>query len=396
MTTRAERRRITAGQDRELRGSARRLLLVGAGLLTWHGGWAWYLGHATSFGSWGYFEKAVRYTFSSSGLELYDDHPNLQFGPVTTAVAAPFVALGRPVGVYLAAAAMGLVGLLLLFWITGLDDGTAWRPDASRFLVTGLLVMPVWADLTVRNAHIDDVISLAFACSSLAALRRGHAAPAAVLMGLAVDAKPWALGFAVCLLALRRPQWPAAAAAFFVTVAAAWVPFFIADPRSTAALRFALKVDNQSVLSLIGLAREPMPGWVRPAQLALGAGLGLFLTLRRRPEAALLAVLAARVLLDPETHNYYAASVVVATAIADQTLRHTVPWITAVTFAVLWLPHRVPAADLLPGTFAAQRLAWAVATLFLLFAACLARAPRHLRASPGHRRQNARAGAGPA
>lgn len=344
-----------------------RVVSVGLLLAAWLCGWGWYIGHEKPLDSWGYFERAVHLLFSADGLQMYRDSPELQFGPVTTVLAAPFVWLGPTAGKITAAVFMSLVGLGLVLWASGDDHVARWRPNARRFLLAGLFAMPVWADLVFRNAHFDDVLSILFACLSVAAIRRRKAVAAAVLIGLAIAAKPWALPFAVVLLALRRRDYGKAASALFVTVAVSWLPFFLAEPRTLEAMRFKLDIDESSLLGAFGgMAGEPMPGWVRPLQLVVALLIGYVLTTLRRHEAALLAIVAVRIMLDPATHNYYASGAVVLAVLADRALRFRGPWLTAFTALLLWLPNRIPALNGSPVTEAVERAVWGVVTILVV------------------------------
>jgi uncharacterized membrane protein len=126
--------------------------------------------------------------------------------------------------------------------------------------------VPVWMYLAVASTHLDDVLALAGGVAALAAARAGRPVGAGLLLGLAADAKPWALGFSALLFLL--PDWQARLRGIgttAVTVAAAWVPFFLADPRSSRVLHFTIANTPLSALRALGFTDPRTPaGTVRP------------------------------------------------------------------------------------------------------------------------------------
>jgi uncharacterized membrane protein len=55
-----------------------------------------------------------------------------------------------------------------------------------------VFMMPVWMSLAVGTAHLDDVLALLFTILAIRGALAGRPVLAGVLLGLAVDAKPWA------------------------------------------------------------------------------------------------------------------------------------------------------------------------------------------------------------
>jgi hypothetical protein len=155
-----------------------------------------------------------------------------------------------------------------------------------------------------------------------------------VALGLAVDAKPWALALLPLAFALpsRRRGLSAAFTAFGV-VLVAWVPFLVFPGTLEALNGFRIPVSAQSPLTLLGVdASSPMPGWVRPAQLVLGLTMCAIVVARGRPSAALLVVVAARVALDAGAFPYYYTGLVIGALLWE--LTGTNRWLPVLTGAL--------------------------------------------------------------
>jgi hypothetical protein len=198
--------------------------------------------------------------------------------------------------------------------------------------------------LAVASAHLDDVLALAGGVATLAAARAGRSIAAGLLLGLAVDAKPWALGFAALLLLL--PDWRSrlsGAVTTVVVVVLGWLPFFLADPRSSRILHFTIANTPLSALRALGFTDPRTPPWDRPAQALIGIALGVLAVRRGRWPAVLLLAVAARIALDPGTNRYYAAGAVVGAVVWDlagSTLRF--PWWTAGAAVSLFVSRSIP------------------------------------------------------
>ena len=150
-----------------------------------------------------------------------------------------------------------------------------------------------------------------------------------------------------------------AAAAYGLIVAVAWLPFYLAAPSSlSSAGKFQIAVSHASVLHLFGVDGGT-PAWCRPAQLALGLIAVTIAVARHRWEAALLAGVCARLLLDPGTKNYYDTGLVVASAVYDLVaVAGLIPWMTVAALIMVYVPSY--ALSHLPTERAVLRLAFFV------------------------------------
>ncbi len=307
--------------------------------MAWHGGMAWH-----------FFVQGARALADvdnpvAGGLHLYAAAPILQIGPLAFVVTQCLRVVGGPFDL-LAAQVLGAAGGGYILWQAS-RLSRRFSPWAVVFFV------PVWMYLAVGSAHLDDVLVLVCLTGVLAAARAGRGVIAGLLFGLAVDAKPWALGFAALLLLLlpnwresARANWRAAARAAIssaVVVLAGWLPFFLADSGTTRMLHYTIRNSPLSALRALGFDDARTPPWDRPAQALLGIGLGILAIRRGRWSAIPLLAVAARIAVEPGTNKYYAAGAVVGAVLWDvigSTARF--PWWTAsaalTLFASRWLP----------------------------------------------------------
>jgi hypothetical protein len=353
-------------------------LLLWPVLAAWTVFWAW-LRWSPSGISWHFFPLSARLLFGDAGLRMYAQHPELQFGPLTAIVVAPFTLLPSAAGLAAAQATMTVAGLFALWLVTPLA-GPVGRRRTLRILLAGLVLVPTWTVLSVRWAHPDDVLALVLLAGAIRAVAAGRGLIAGLLLGAAVAAKPWAVGAGPILLALnRRDLLRGLPAAALVTVGA-WVPFVLADAGTLAALRPPVGINSSSPLRLFGVRAEVVPRWTRTAQLVAAPLAGLLAVLRRRWPAALLVAIAVRLALDPQDIAYYAGGAVLAAVITDLAVTGwLVPWTSLVTAAVLWQPfvvdfeHRMQVTHGLslwwfqhPTEVALVHLGWTLAVLALL------------------------------
>jgi dolichol-phosphate mannosyltransferase len=328
------RRRSNDLPARVLDGLLRRRQLV---LLGWLALWVALHWSGTGAG-WHYFVTGAHVLFSGNALDLYATHSELQIGPLTLVAVAPFaLLLHGAIGKGLALVLMSALGLVMLDQIRRLVPGQA--QNAQQQLLIALLVIPVWVELSVHWMHPDDVMALLFGVVALRMVQAQRWVAAAVLVGAAVDSKPWAIAFVPMVLLLPRRRL-AAVLTSGLTIALAWLPFYLANPHATlGAAKFKIAVSSASVIHLLGVHATGTPSWCRPAQFALGLGLAVFAAYRRRPGAILLLALCARLLLDPATKTYYDAGLIVAAAVFDvMVLGGIVPWLTVLAFVLFYLP----------------------------------------------------------
>lgn len=277
------------------------------------------------------------------GLALYANHPELQMGPISFLAAALLSPLPGPVGEFLAQAVMSALGLYILVLVGRtaaehqLGTGTNHRRLQQRVLVSGAAFIPMWTEVAVRFAHLDDVLALFFTTLAVRALVQQRPIATAVLLALAVDSKPWAVNFLPLLLALPRPSWRPALLSLVAAVGAAWLPFYLGNLDSLAAARFAIPNQPASALRWFGVDSAVTPWWDRPAQTALGVLLGSLAVLRGRWAAVVLLGADARILLDPSVYTYYTAAILLGTLLWDTVgQRRLVPWWSWTALASLY------------------------------------------------------------
>jgi hypothetical protein len=193
----------------------------------------------------------------------------------------------------------------------------------------------------------------------------------AVLLALAVDFKPWAVPFAVILLAAPRRKWFGVAAIWLGVVGVVWAPFVLADPATLSAARFAIPVSPASTLRLVGLPDRVTPAWCRYAQLVGGIALAAVAVRNRRLGAAFLVTIAVRLLLDPAAKNYYDAGLLLAAGIFDLTATLSIiPYATLAAALLVYLPSYA-----LQGSPAVQGAVRTLALLALIVTALSVRRP---------------------
>jgi hypothetical protein len=305
-----------------------------------HGGVAW---HFFTSGSALLFSGA-----STGGLHLYASHPQLQIGPAAFVVAEGLRQIGPHHGVLAAEAVLMALGLWLLreviriALITG--PGAARRPGVPRVAVLagGAAFLAGWAELAATFTHLDDAVALLLAVLAVRCAIAQRPVLAGLCVALAVGFKPWALAFLpLAFLPPARAWWRAAASAGAV-IAAAWLPFALADHGTVAALHYTIRNMPGSALRALGVLDPRTPSWDRPAQLALGCALGAVALRRGRWAAVILLGVGARIALDPADHGYYTAGVLAGALLWDLAgPRRAVPLWTLAALATLTLAHAV-------------------------------------------------------
>jgi len=311
---------------------------------------------------WHWFVAGAHVLFSSAGLHLYATHNELQIGPLALVAVAPLV-FGLPAHAAqtVAMVLMSLAGLAVLDQVRRLVPNR--DRDADRaFLLAGLCLVPVWAELAVTYSHPDDVLALLLSLVALNALRAGRPAAAAVLLALAIDCKPWALAFVPALLLVEHRDRARAWLVLTATVLAGWLPFFVADPRTFSAATFGIRTSLASSLRVLGVHAGTTPLWDRPGQLALGAALAAVAVARGRWPAVILVAVAARLLLDPATKSYYDAGLLAGAVLCDLVLsRRRVPWLSVSAVVAFYLPAYLLQAD--PRVYGLVRTGYLVALI---------------------------------
>lgn len=282
---------------------------------------AWTLMHVTSVGySWHFFALGAKLltlgSATAGGLHVYASHPELQIGPLALLAAVPLTHLDPWHGRVAAVLILSASGPLLLAALVRIREWSG-RIRDPLLLATGLLVLPVWTEVAAHYAHLDDALALAAIAAATGAVRRGSAVTTGVLLAVATDSKPWTLACCALLLALPADRRGRGIAAFAAGVALAWIPFLLADPHTLNLGHFTIPNVPASALNALGVHDPSTPFWDRGAQLVLGVAVSALAIRRGRWPAVLLAVVCARLLLDPETYKYYTSGLVVAAALVD-------------------------------------------------------------------------------
>lgn len=285
-------------------------------------------------GSWHFFATGSQVLLGPDPLAVYALHPDLQFGPLTLLVGVPVVLMPDPLGRIVITVVMAAVGLIVLQQIRRLVE-----PDdiagSARWFAVCIAVLLAWNVLAVRYGHLDDALALLGAVIALRLQQSGMHVRAAIVVGLAIDCKPWIAPLAAILLAVPRGRRFLACVSLAAVVELAWLPFAF-HPGSAAALHFTIPVELNASIRVLGLADARTPVWCRPAQLILGAALAALLVRRRRVRGVLLAIVAVRLLLDPGAHPYYDAGLLVGAAVFD--VSAAVPAATTIALAFVMLP----------------------------------------------------------
>ena len=294
-------------------------------------------------------------------------------GPVATLVQAPFVWLAgadSELAAYRFAAfpCVFVAGLLGLY-LAGLARRRGARFSA-RFLIAGLcLVNPLTVE-ALRNGHPEEVLTAVLAVAAVATASEGHRGRAALLLGLAVACKQWAviailptlmalpggrlragLLAAGVALALTLPSVVVAPDSFFgvhstaaatgrtVTPWSVWYP-------TAGTVTEVHEVGGERVVARVREAPPLVGSLAHPLIVLLAIAIPVALALRRRgwglsgAEAmALLALLALiRCALDPVDNLYYHEPLLLALlgwdALAGE---RRLPWRGALAAAVALL-----------------------------------------------------------
>ena len=157
----------------------------------WTAWWAWRAWPVSGL-SWHFFADGSWLLLHGSGLNLYADHPELQTGPLSLAVAALLRPLPASIAKSVALVAMTAAGPLLLVALAPLVPAAR---RLRRMLIAAIVMAPAWTVLSVRWGHLDDVLAMALAIVALRSLCADRPVLAGAALVAAVVAQPWDLGF---------------------------------------------------------------------------------------------------------------------------------------------------------------------------------------------------------
>lgn len=270
--------------------------------------------------SWHYFRAAgeIFAAGGHGGWHVFATHPQFQFGPLTVLVSSAFAAAPWRIAEVAGAGLMLAIGALVMRVLATLSKPQPSKSAAAIALSISAAIA-AWVDVAIHFGHLDDVLALGLLAFAVLGASREKWTAAALLLGAAAAAKPWALPMGVLLLAAPYRVRLGALVRFALVAVLPWVPFVLSDARTLNLSRFSITDAPDSLLRLLGLGSGHTPPWDRPAQLVIGIALGGALAARRRWVEVPFVVLAARMLLDPQTYSYYTAGLVVAAAFIDAT-----------------------------------------------------------------------------
>ncbi|MCU1388759.1 MAG: hypothetical protein JWL72_2097 [Ilumatobacteraceae bacterium] len=285
-------------------------------------------------GDWSFFTSVSGRLFGADRLEVYARTPSIQTGPISLVVVHLLASVGGsslPI----------VVTFLALLTVASLSRlaqhaGVAW----SNLLVGGTLLM-VWWPALKTSGHLDDAMVLCLAALCLVAMYSDRRLGAAVLVGLAVAVKPWAIF--LLPTTLDTPTWRKTdlryPATSLLVAGMAWAPFIIADRRTLDGLRPTVWVAPDSILHVIGAVE--LSSSIRIVQLVLALAAVAIAVWRGHTAGALVVGVAVRLLLDGGTWPYYTVGLVLGAALWDVSRPgRQLPYLTLVTVALLppaWL-----------------------------------------------------------
>jgi hypothetical protein len=339
-------------------------------------------------------------------------HPDM--GPLSILLRAPFAGLGGddPFAVYRWGAlpcvlAAGLLGLYLA--------GIARRRGAGlpcQVVLAGVCLLNPLTFAALELGHPEELLTAALAVGAVAVASQGHRGRAALLLGLAIASKQWALLAALpVLMALPAGRVRVGLGAAGI-VAALILPTFLADPQSFLdtqhnlalesgyagqwSIWFPLADSSSNYVPALGVtghtyyAPDLVARWSHPWIILLGVVVPLGLARRRHSlrlsgadAMALLALLAlARCLLDPVDNLYYHAPLLLALAGWDAFDPRGLPLRALAATSLVLLLKAWDASTLSPQDFNLIYIAVAAAAAAAIVASLFRRPGRAVRRSP--------------
>lgn len=285
------------------------------------------------------------------GLHTFASNHILQTGPITLVLAKGINWVGPGNGQAVATGIIELLGLGILLLLEGVarrlrgDDAAArlvWIPLTT--LLGGFIFLQTWSDVSASWAHLDDGLALFLAALGIWALASKKPVVMGLALGLAAASKPWALGLAPLLLALKGADLRKGILALAGGAALPWLPFFVGDWGTVHASDFPIYLQPAAPLVALGVDPQLLrhsTEW-RLLQLVADAAAVVAAVRWRAWGAALLACFAARLLTDPMSYSYYQASLAVG----------------AIAFDLIVWRRNIPLATILAG------FCWVVSTNF--------------------------------
>jgi len=329
--------------------------------------------------SWRYFDEAAAVVFGARklhgihvGLRLYEVRPGDQFGPLSIVAAQALRVLGGSHVVMLAHIVFLAAGIGILWLVIDAARHSTHGVLVSRggVLLAGALFLYEWDHLALDSLHVDDAIALACAALAIDAIvRERDWWWAALAIGAATAAKPWAIMLLPLLCAVPPGRRIRAWAVAIVVGIGVWAPFVIADSKTLVAARYTIVNARSSVLRLFGVRNPRTPKWDRLTQLVTTLGVGGLAFVRGRWAGIVLVTVAVRMMLDPGVNAYYTSGLVFGALVWDL-LRPRWRWPITTAFVTLLL--ELPAiVSISPTGAAALRLLACLGAIATVFAPAL-------------------------
>jgi hypothetical protein len=215
---------------------------------------AWIASRATSLGDWDVDAGPAIEALAAGHVGEYLSWPSL-VGPFASLVQAPFVALSGGSGVEAYRWAVfpclfgaGLVGLYL-----GRIAARRGAPQLTQILLPLLFLLNPITFEALETGHPEEILTAALAIAAIATAAEGHSRRTALLLGLAIASKQWAV-IAILPALMVLPNQRVKVGLGAVAVAAAlFVPSIAASPSSF--------LDVQRAASGTPSAATPWSAW---------------------------------------------------------------------------------------------------------------------------------------
>jgi hypothetical protein len=290
----------------------------------------------------------------------------------------------------------------------------------ARATALGLCVVNPVTLYALQDGHAEEVLGAVLCVAAVLAAQRGRASWSAILLGLAIANKQWALlAIGPVLVALPAHRWRsliiagAVAACFYLPL---WLSAYATTGSAGSAgalagssggpifqpwqLWWFLASHGQTVRDAFGVVKvgyRTPPAWIQaidhPLIVALGAPITLLAMLRRRTDAMLLLalLLAIRFAFDTWDTVYYPLPFIFALLCWESLSCRRPPFLSLLASVVVWLVYVVAPEHLSADAQAALFLLVAVPTLVALGLAVFAPPASGRRASVTTRRRRSSA-----
>jgi len=303
------------------------------------------LGSRRVLSDWDFFAGISKLLFGSEGLQVYGNHVKIQSGPLSLIVIR-VLSLSWLDHIVVRTIAFGAIELVAISWVrrtrtlSGLD-----QRGLDTCLVIGALVTAFWWTQLKIYGHIDDALVIMIFTACLYLVIAGRRVSPAILVGLAIAVKPWAVFLLPLTMdrdarGVRKFRWPMVSAA---VAGVCWAPFILATSRTLDGMRPVVKVARDSVVHLVGFDDQSIPSWVRLVQFISAILVATVAVWRGRYAGVLFAGIGVRLVTDPATWDYYTAGFIFGALVWDLcATNRRVPVFTLLT-ASLMMPSWVVA-----------------------------------------------------